>query len=109
MPECPDRPLKLLVVKNDVRKPEVFLTTEPLRRNRGILSEYVQLSMNIHRIGRTNYKFLRNFHLDDIRVLSFARLKNMLTLIQAAAYFFAEKQNLQLYEDNVDFEAKKRI
>jgi flagellar assembly factor FliW len=108
LPECPDRPLKLLVIKNEVTQPEVLLTTEPLRRNRRILSEYVRLSSNIHRIGATNARFLRNYHLDDIRVLSFARLKNMLTLIQAASYFISEKQNLRLYENNVDFDFQAR-
>jgi hypothetical protein len=103
LPEHPDRPLSLLVLKSEYQDSQVFLTTEPLRRNRQVLSEMLQVCFKIDRIGRINRGSLLTYDFDDVRVLSFARLKNMLALIQAASYFSATRQKLTLDENTVEF------
>jgi len=103
LPECPDRPLSLLVIKSEFGEPVIYLTTEPLRRNREVLSDMVQVCFKIDMIGRSSRTSLLNYDFDDIRVLSFTRLKNMLTLIQAASYFSATRQELTLDDNAIEF------
>ena len=103
LPEHPDRPLSLLVLKSEYDDIQVYLTTEPLRRNRQVLSEMLQVCFKIDRIGRINRGSLLAYDFDDVRVLGFTRLKNMLTLIQAASYFSATRQKLTLDENTVEF------
>ncbi len=107
LPEKADRPLSLLVIKSEFGEPEAYLTTEPLRRNRNVLSDMLQACFKINRIGRANRESLLNYDFDDVRVLSFVRLKNMLTLIQAASYFSATRQKLTLDENTVEFHRRR--
>lgn len=104
LPEYPDRLLSLLVIKSEFDYPaDSYLTTEPLRRNRQVLSDMLQVVFKINLIGRINRGSLLNYDFDDVRVLSFTRLKNMLSLIQAASYYSATRQKLTLDENTVHF------
>jgi hypothetical protein len=106
LPEYPDRPLSLLVFKSEFESSQAYLTTEPLRRNRQVLSNMLRIAFKINMIGRINLGSLLNYDFDDVRVLSFGRLKNMLTLVQAASYYSATRQKLTLDENTVEFDRR---
>tara|TARA_E500000331_G_scaffold230002_1_gene220197 strand:- start:1985 stop:3247 length:1263 start_codon:yes stop_codon:yes gene_type:complete len=85
LPELPERILSLVVVKG-LDEPIALLTTEPMRRNRGVLQEVVK-SYFIAWSVRATSRFMKNdYQFSDIRVLTYQRLKNMATLLSVMTY-----------------------
>ena len=89
LPECPKRPLWLVVVKGFGKKPLMILTTEPMRRNRKVLWWAVEAYLTRWRVEDTIRFIKQSYDFEDIRVLTYNRLKNMATLVLAASYFAA--------------------
>lgn len=89
LPEHPDRPLWLVVVKGFGKKPLMLLTTEPMRRNREVLWWIVQAYLTRWRVEDTIRFIKQSYNLEDIRVMTYNRLKNMAALVLAASYFTA--------------------
>jgi len=89
LPECPKRPLWLVVVKGFGKKPLMILTTEPMRRNRKVLWWVVEAYLTRWRVEDTIRFIKQSYDFEDIRVLTYNRLKNMATLVLAASYFAA--------------------
>jgi len=89
LPECPDRPLWLVVVKGLGKKPLMILTTEPMRRNRKALWWVIDAFLTRWRVEDTIRFIKQSYDLEDIRVLTYQRLKNMAVLVLAASYFAA--------------------
>jgi hypothetical protein len=89
LPECPKRPLWLVVVKGLGKKPIMILTTEPMRRNRRVLWWAVEAYLTRWRVEDTIRFIKQSYDFEDIRVLTYDRLKNMATLVLAASYFAA--------------------
>jgi hypothetical protein len=89
LPECPKRPLWLVVVKGLGKKPIMILTTEPMRRNRKVLWWAVEAYLTRWRVEDTIRFIKQSYDFEDIRVLTYTRLKNMATLVLAASYFAA--------------------
>ena len=89
LPEYPERPLWLVVVKGFGRTPLMLLTTEPLRRNRKVLWWAVEAYITRWRVEETIRFIKQSYDLEDVRVLSYDRLKNMAVLVLAASYFAA--------------------
>jgi len=89
LPECPDRPLWLVVVKGLGQKPLMILTTEPMRRNRTVLWWVVEAYLTRWRVEDTIRFIKQSYDFEDIRVLTYQRLKNMAVLVLAASYFAA--------------------
>ena len=89
LPECPKRPLWLVVVKGLGKKPLMILTTEPMRRNRKVLWWAVEAYLTRWRVEDTIRFIKQSYDFEDIRVLTYTRLKNMATLVLAASYFAA--------------------
>lgn len=89
LPECPNRALWLVVVKGLGKKPLMILTTEPMRRNRKVLWWAVEAYLTRWRVEDTIRFIKQCYDFEDIRVLTYKRLKNMATLVLAASYFAA--------------------
>ncbi len=89
LPECPDRPLYLIVVKGMGKKPLMLLTTEPMRRNRKVLWWVIEAYFTRWRVEDTIRFIKQSYDFEDVRVMTYNRLKNMAVLVLAASYFAA--------------------
>ncbi len=89
LPECPGRKLWLVVVKGFGEIPLMLLTTEPMRRNRKVLWWVVDAYITRWCVEETIRFIKQSYGLEDIRVLTYNRLKNMAVLVLAASYFAA--------------------
>lgn len=89
LPEHPEKRLWLVVVKGFGEKALMLLTTEPLSRNRKVLWWMVQAYLTRWRVEDTIRFIKQSYNVEDIRVLSYERLKNMAALVLAAAFFTA--------------------
>ena len=89
LPECPKRALWLVVVKSFGKTRLMILTTEPMRRNRIVLWWAVEAYLTRWRVEDTIRFIKQSYDFEDIRVLTYNRLKNMATLVLAASYFAA--------------------
>jgi hypothetical protein len=87
LPEKQTVPLYMLVVKGFGEKPMMLLTTIPLRRNRRVLSRILQAYIKRWSIEETIRYLKQAYDFENIRVLTYTRLKNMAALLLAAIYF----------------------
>ena len=81
--------LGLLVVWGFGRDPMMLLTTEPLRRSRKVLWRLVRAYIRRWAIEETIRYIKQSYELEDVRVLNYQSLQNLLPLVCAAAYFAA--------------------
>ena len=79
----------MVVVKGFGQNPLMLLTTEPMRRNRKILWWLVQAYLTRWRVEDTIRFIKQSYSLEDIRVMTYERLKNMASLVLAASFFAA--------------------
>lgn len=79
--------LYMLVVKGFGKKPMMLLTTLPLRKNRKVLYEILQSYLKRWSIEETIRFVKQSYDLENIRVLSYTRLQNMMALLLAVFYF----------------------
>ena len=75
-----------------------LLTNQPLRRNRAVLWRLVLSFLQHGHAVRTNRAIKQRFDFDDVRVLSYQRLRNLATLVQAAAFVEALWPGVELKE-----------
>jgi hypothetical protein len=85
----PGRPemLGLLVVHGFGQEPMMLLTTEPLRRNRTVLWRIIEAYMRRWSIEETIRFIKQSYEIEDVRVLGYRSLQNMMPLVLAASYF----------------------
>lgn len=81
--------LGLLVVRGFGQEPMMLLTTEPLRRSRKVLWRLVRAYIRRWVIEETIRYIKQSYELEDVRVLNYRSLQNMMPLVCAAAYFAA--------------------
>lgn len=81
--------LGLLVVRGFGQEPMILLTTEPLRRSRKVLWRLVRAYIRRWAIEETIRYIKQSYELEDVRVLNYRSLQNILPLVCAAAYFAA--------------------
>ena len=79
----------MVVVKGFGSKPMMLLTTEEVRKNRRRLWWFVEAYITRWRIEETIRFVKQSYQLEDIRVLTYDRLRNMMGLVLAASYFAA--------------------
>lgn len=112
LPEHSDRQLYLVVIKGFGAEPMLLLTTEPMRRERKTLWWAVEAYLTRWRVEDSLRFIKQSYDLEDIRLLTYRRLKNMMALVLAAAYFTAtwlgEKTKLEILAMHV-MEVSKRI
>jgi len=106
-----DTQLYMLVVKGFGQKPMMLLTTEPLRRNRKVLYRMLGCYIKRWSIEETIRFVKQTYDLENIRVLKYVRLRNMMALLLAVFYFIAAKldtkQKLKVMTGHVLKQAKR--
>lgn len=112
LPEYPDTPLWLVVVKGFGREPMMLLTNIPMRRKRKALWWLVSSYLTRWRIEETIRFGKQCYRVEDIRVLTYNRLRNMVVLVTAAMFFasviLGVKIKLSILASNV-LKAAKRM
>ena len=81
--------LGLLVVRGFGEEPMMLLTTEPLRKSRKVLWRLVRAYIRRWAIEETIRYIKQSYELEDVRVLNYRSLQNIMPLVCAAAYFAA--------------------
>lgn len=89
LPEHPDKPLWLVVVRGLGAAPMMLLTDLPMRRNRKVLWWVVAAYLTRWRIEEAIRFVKQSYDLEDIRVLTYQRLRTMAVLVNAVAFFTA--------------------
>lgn len=87
LPEKQTVPLYMLVVKGFGEKPMMLLTTLPLRRNYRVLRNILQSYIKRWGIEETIRYLKQSYDFENVRVLTYVRLRNMAALLLAAIYF----------------------
>lgn len=87
LPGYPDRKLYLVVVDGFGEEPLMILTTLQMRRKRKVVWDVVESYIARWRIEDTIRYIKQSYKLEDVRVLTYQRLKNMITLVMAASFF----------------------
>jgi hypothetical protein len=82
-----DDPLYLVVVRGFGEEPLMLLTNVALKRTRKSLWWAVESYMTRWTIEETIRFIKQSYQLEDIRLLTYIRLQNMMALVTAAAYF----------------------
>ena len=67
----------------------MLLTNLPIRKNRKVLWWVVSAYLSRWRIEEAIRFIKQSYDLEDIRVMTYERLRNMVTLVTAAAFFTA--------------------
>jgi len=81
--------LYLVVVKGFGKKPLMLLTNVPVRKRRSVLWFIVGSYLTRWRIEEAIRFLKQSYNLEDIRVLTYQRLKNLVALVLAASHFVA--------------------
>ncbi len=81
--------LGLLVVKGFGKEPMLLLTTEPLRKSRKALWRLIRAYIRRWAIEETIRYIKQSYELEDVRVLNYQSLCNIMPMVWAAAYFAA--------------------
>lgn len=89
LPNNLDVQLYMLVVKGFGNKPMMILTTEVLKRNFNILQKILHSYIKRWAIEQTIRFIKQNYALENIRVLKYVRLKNMMALLLVVFYYIA--------------------
>jgi len=84
-----DRQLYMLVVHGFGQKPMMLLTTRPLGRNRKVLYRLLASYIKRWSIEETIRFVKQTYDMENIRVLKYERLRNMMALLLAVFYFLA--------------------
>jgi hypothetical protein len=87
--EWPEVRLWLVVVKGFGREPMLLLTTEQMKRSRPSVWWAVEAYLTRWRVEETIRFIKQSYELEDIRVLTYDRMKNLATLVFACFYFAA--------------------
>ncbi len=82
-------PLYLLVVTGFGAQPLMLLTTLELKKKRSLLWWVLESYLTRWRIEETIRFIKQSYRLEDVRVLTYERLRNMMALVLAAVYFSA--------------------
>lgn len=112
LPDWPDRPLYLLVIEGFGARPLILLTTERPGRSKRSVWRLVESYLTRWRVEEAIRFVKQSYQLEDIRLLRYERLRTMVTLVLAAAYFAAvylgKKVKLRLLQEHI-LRAAKRI
>jgi hypothetical protein len=84
-----DEDLGLVVVRGSGQEPMMLLTTEPMRKSRKVLWKLVRAYIRRWAIEETIRYIKQSYELEDVRVLNYRSLQNIMPLVYAAAYFAA--------------------
>jgi hypothetical protein len=87
--QLPDLPAEvyMVVVTGFGEEPMMLLTSLSLRKNRTVLWEVVESYLTRWKIEETIRFIKQSYALEDVRVLTYRRLQNMMALVLAVSYF----------------------
>jgi hypothetical protein len=112
LPEHPEVPLWLVVVNGFGEEPMMLLTNVPMRKNRKVLWWAVSSYLTRWRVEETIRFGKQSYQIEDVRVLTYERLRNMICLVMAAIFFtsvvLGTKMKLTILASHV-FKAAKRL
>jgi hypothetical protein len=112
LPEYPEVPLFLVVVQGWGEEPLMLLTNLPLRRNRRVIWWIVSAYLTRWRVEETIRFGKQSYQVENIRVLTYERLRNLVVLVTAAMFFTAvvigTKMKLSILASHV-LKAAKRL
>jgi len=77
----------MIVVKGFGQNPMMLLTNEQVRKSRKSLWRIIQSYITRWSIEETIRFIKQSYNLEDIRLLTYRRLQNMMALVLAVAYF----------------------
>lgn len=80
-------PLGFVVVHGFGQEPMMLLTTEPVRRSRKVLWRLIEAYMRRWAIEESIRFIKQSYEIEDVRVLSYRSLQNLMPLVLAASYF----------------------
>jgi len=80
-------PLFLVVVRGFGQEPLMLLTNLGIRRSRSSLWQVIESYLTRWRVEETIRFLKQSYRLEDIRLLTYSRLQNMMVLVTAVAYF----------------------
>jgi hypothetical protein len=89
LPDYPKTPLFLVVVQGLGETPLMLLTNLPMRRNWRVLWWVVSAYLTRWRVEETIRFGKQSYQVEDIRVLTYERLRNLIVLVLAAMFFTA--------------------
>ena len=89
LPDFPLVQLFLVVIKGFGAEPLMLLTTEPMRKNRKVLWWAVEAYITRWRIEETIRFIKQSYQVEDVRVLTYDRLQNLMMLVFACFFFTA--------------------
>lgn len=111
LPSHPGTPLRLVVVRGFGEEPMMPLTTLALSDSRKSLWQAVEGYLTRWRIEDTLRYIKQCYHLEDLRVLTYRRLKNMVAILLAAVYFasswLGSRQRLEILTSHITHAAKR--
>ena len=81
--------LYLVVVTGFGEEPMMLLTTLKMRKNRALLWQVVEGYLSRWMVEETIRFMKQSYNLEDLRLLDYDRLRNMVALVLAAAFFAA--------------------
>ena len=87
LPWRKDEPLRMVVVKGFGEKPMMLLTTLAPTTSRKALEQVVEAYLTRWRVEDAIRFIKQSYRLEDIRLLNYTRLRNMMAIVLAAAYF----------------------
>ena len=87
LPQRPDKALRMVVVRGFGEKPTILLTTLAGTASRKALWQVVEGYLTRWRVEDAIRFVKQSYNLEDIRVLKYRRLKNMVALLLAVIYF----------------------
>jgi hypothetical protein len=82
-----EEPLTLVVVRGFGQEPMTLLTSLPVTRGRKVLWGVISAYLTRWRIEETIRFIKQSYQVEDIRLLTYVRLQNMMAILLAVAYF----------------------
>jgi hypothetical protein len=112
LPEHPEVDLWLVVVTGFGDEPMLLLTDIPMRRNRKVLWRIVSAYITRWRIEETIRFSKQCYQVEDVRVMTYDRLQNMIVLVTCAMFFacvvLGNKLKLKILASHI-LKASKRL
>ena len=111
LPQRPDKPLRMVVVKGFGERPMLLLTTLAGTTSRKSLWQVVEGYLTRWRVEDAIRFVKQSYNLEDVRVLTYRRLKNMVALLLAVIYFncvwLAGRLRCEILTTNITHAAKR--
>ncbi len=87
LPDHPDKPLRMIVVKGFGEKPMMLLTDLVDGNSRKCLWQIVEGYLSRWRVEDAIRYIKQSYRLEDIRLLDYTRLRNMMAVVLATVFF----------------------